>query len=121
MSAGWSEALAGLLCGVLSGMGIGGGTLLMVWLTVFAGWEQRAAQSLNLLYFLPTSAAALLLHAQNALVDWRCTRWAAPAGMAAAGLCAWLAAGWDARLLRKGFGAFLLFVGVSELRAAWRR
>ena len=110
----WGSA-AGLLCGVISGFGIGGGTLLMVWLTAFAGWEQRAAQGLNLLYFLPTAAAALLLHAKHALVDWRCTLWAGGAGVLTAGLSAWLAMGLDTALLRRGFGVFLLFVGATEL------
>lgn len=108
-------SLAGLICGVISGFGIGGGTLLMVWLTAVAGWEQRAAQGLNLLYFLPTAAAALLLHAKNALVDWRCTLWAAGAGVITAGLASWVAQAIDTALLRKGFGLFLIFVGLSEL------
>ena len=110
----WGTA-AGLLCGVISGFGIGGGTLLMVWLTAFAGWEQRAAQGLNLLYFLPTAAAALLLHAKHALVDWHVTLWAAGAGLITAGLSAWAAQLIDTALLRRGFGVFLLFVGLTEL------
>lgn len=108
-------SIAGLLCGVISGFGIGGGTLLMVWLTVFAGWEQRAAQGLNLLYFLPTAAAALLLHVKHSLVNWRCALWAASAGVVTAALSAWLAMGIDTALLQRGFGVFLLFVGVTEL------
>ena len=63
--------LAGLLSGVISGFGIGGGTLLLLYLTFFAGFSQRAAQGLNLLYFLPTALAAVLLHSKNRLVDWR--------------------------------------------------
>ena len=54
-------ALAGLVCGVLSGLGIGGGTLLMVWMTAICGLEQRTAQGINLLYFLPTAVCALIL------------------------------------------------------------
>ena len=61
MSGFWSSALAGLVCGVLSGLGIGGGTLLMVWMTALAGLEQRTALGFNLLYFLPTAVCALLL------------------------------------------------------------
>lgn len=111
----WSS-LAGLLCGILSGLGVGGGTLLMIWLTVFAGWEQQAAQGLNLLYFLPTASAALLLHSKHALINWRCTLWAAGAGVLIAGASSWLATQLDTALLRKCFGLFLLFVGITELR-----
>jgi uncharacterized membrane protein YfcA len=51
--------LAGLATGILSAFGIGGGTLLLLWMTLFAGVEQHTAQGINLLYFLPTAAIAL--------------------------------------------------------------
>ena len=107
--------LIGALGGLLSGLGIGGGTLLMVWLTAFAGWDQRAAQGLNLLYYLPTAAAAGLVHAKGALIDLRAALWAAGAGVITAAGAAWLAMGLDTALLRKGFGLFLLAAGISEL------
>ena len=50
--------LAGLATGVLSGFGVGGGTLLLLYMTGFAHLEQDLAQGINLLYFLPTAAAA---------------------------------------------------------------
>ena len=57
--------LAGAVTGVLSGFGIGGGTLLLIYMTAFAGVPQNLAQGVNLLYFLPTAATGLdveLLH-----------------------------------------------------------
>ena len=51
--------LAGAAAGVLSGFGVGGGTLLLLYLTAFAGVEQHLAQGINLVYFLPAAAAAL--------------------------------------------------------------
>ena len=80
MSGFWSSALAGLVCGVLSGLGIGGGTLLMVWMTALAGLEQRTAQGINLLYFLPTAVCALLFHIKNRLIRWDIVLPAALAG-----------------------------------------
>ena len=59
---------AGLVCGVLSGFGIGGGSLLMVWMTAVLSMEQKAAQGINLLYFLPTAAAALIFHSTRTTV-----------------------------------------------------
>lgn len=50
------SALAGAVTGVLSGFGVGGGTLLLIYMTAFAGVEQHLAQGINLLYFLPTAA-----------------------------------------------------------------
>ena len=108
-------ALAGLVCGLLSGLGIGGGTLLMVWMTAVQGMEQTQAQGINLLYFLPTALCALLLHGKNRLLRWRIILPAALAGSATAALAAWLATGMDMVWLRRGFGGFLLLVGLREL------
>ena len=55
-------AAVGVLCGIISGFGIGGGSVLMVWMTAVLAMEQRTAQGINLLYFLPTAAAALIIH-----------------------------------------------------------
>ena len=57
--------LAGTATGVLSGFGVGGGTLLLIYLTAFAGLPQEQAQGINLLYFLPAAAASLPAHAKN--------------------------------------------------------
>ena len=98
-------AAAGLVCGVLSGFGIGGGSLLMVWMTAVCAVGQKTAQGINLLYFLPTAAAALIFHAKNRLIDWRAVLPAAAAG------CARL----EMQLLRRLFGGFLVLVGLSEV------
>ena len=71
--------LAGLVCGVLSGFGIGGGSLLMVWMTAVLSMDQKAAQGVNLLYFLPCAACALIFHIKNRQIVWPepCAPWAA--------------------------------------------
>ena len=67
---GWLAAVvAGALTGVLSGFGVGGGTLLLIYLTTFAGMEQSQAQGINLLYFLPSAAAALPAHISHGYVE----------------------------------------------------
>lgn len=67
---GWLTAvLAGALTGVLSGFGVGGGTLLLIYLTAFAGMPQNQAQGINLLYFLPSAAAALPAHIKHGYVE----------------------------------------------------
>ena len=107
--------LAGTVCGVISGFGIGGGSLLMVWLTAVISMEQQAAQSINLLYFLPTAAAALIFHFKNRQICKKAILPAAIGGCAAAVLGAFLASAAQPELLRKLFGGFLVLVGLSEL------
>ena len=108
--------LAGAACGILSGFGIGGGSLLMVFLTAFQDVPQPTAQILNLLFFLPTAAASLIFHIRGKQVSWHAAIPAALCGVVTAALGAWTATVLDPGLLRKLFGAFLLLVGVTELR-----
>lgn len=107
--------LAGAVCGILSGLGIGGGTLLMVWMTAVMGIAQKSAQGINLLYFLPTAACALVFHIKNRLIRPRIVIPAAIAGCVVAAGAALLATAMDTGLLRRLFGGFLVIVGLTEL------
>ena len=107
--------LAGAATGVLSGFGVGGGTLLLVYMTLFAGLEQPLAQGINLLYFLPAAALALPAHIKNGYIEKKVLFPAILAGLCTAALCAWLATGLDTGLLRKLFGGFLVLIGLGEL------
>ena len=113
---GWAlPLLAGAAAGVLSGFGVGGGTLLLVWLTAVAGLPQDQAQGINLLYFLPAAGAALPAHAKNGYLEKSVLLPAILCGLACAGLGAWAATGLDGGLLRRCFGGFLLVIGLREL------
>lgn len=109
------NALAGLVCGVLSGYGLGGGSLLLLWMTQVAGLEQAAAQGVNLLYFLPASGAAVAAHLKNGFVERRAVLWLALPGMAAAALGAFAATCAEPLLLRRIFGIFCIAAGVKML------
>ena len=107
--------LAGTVTGILSAFGIGGGSLLLIYLTAFAGMTQHQAQGINLLYFLPAAAAALPAHRKNGLLEKKTILPAILAGLAAAACTALLANRLDTHLLRKLFGVFLLYIGLREL------
>ena len=89
--------LAGAVTGVLSGFGVGGGTLLLVYMTVFAGLDQHLAQLKNGYVAKPVLLPAI------------------GAGLALAALAAWAATALDVEVLRKCFGAFLIIAGAMEL------
>ena len=107
--------LAGLLTGILSGFGVGGGTLLLVYMTLIAGLEQPLAQGINLLYFLPAGLMALPNHVKNHYVEKEALLPAVGAGLVCAAGAAWAATAMDTALLRKCFGGFLVLVGLWEL------
>ena len=108
-------ALAGAVTGVLSGFGVGGGSLLLIYMTSFAGIPQTLAQGINLLYFLPTAATALPAHFKNGYVEKKALLPAIAAGLACSALTAWIATALDVDLLRKCFGGFLILIGLREL------
>ena len=108
-------ALAGAVTGVLSGFGVGGGSLLLIYMTSFAGVPQTLAQGVNLLYFLPTAATALPAHFKNGYVEKKALLPAIAAGLVCSALTAWIATALDVDLLRKCFGGFLILIGLREL------
>ena len=59
------------LTGIFASMGLGGGMVLIVYLTVFAGFSQLAAQGINLVFFIPIAIISLVLHTKNKLVEWK--------------------------------------------------
>jgi len=77
-------ALAGFGTGILSAWGVGGGTLLLLLMTLFLGVDQTQAQGINLLYFLPTAGISLLEHRKNGYLDREVMRAAIPLGTLAA-------------------------------------
>ena len=106
--------LAGAATGILSGFGAGGGTLLLVYMTAFAGVEQRAARGINLIYFIPAALLALPHHVRNGYIEKEALLPAISTGLACAGLAAWFSTGMDADLLRRCFGVFLIVIGLWE-------
>ena len=112
----WVLPLAvGTATGILSAWCVGGGTLLLLVMTLFLGVDQRTAQGINLLYFLPTAGVGLLFHRKAGMLDKQALRQAIPWGVATAALGAWCATAMDTELLRRPFGVYLLVMGVITL------
>jgi len=107
--------LAALGTGVLSSWGVGGGTLLLVVMTLFLNVGHREAQAINLLFFLPTAAASLFFHKEKGFLDKETFRQAAIPGAVVSLATALLSVAVDVSLLRKPFGIFLLYSGASML------
>lgn len=106
-------ALFGFGTGILSSWGIGGGTLLLLCMTLFLGVDQAAAQGINLLYFLPTAGISLFSHSKNGYLDRGVLKSAIPFAVLAAIAAALFATSVDTELLRRPFGIFLLYAAVS--------
>ena len=108
--------LVGCGTGILSSWGVGGGTLLLLIMTLVLDVPAGDAMAVNLLYFLPTAAMGVVSHARNGLLEKDALRSAIPWGAAAAAAAAWLSTAVDVELLRRPFGVYLLLAAVSTVR-----
>lgn len=107
--------LCGLACGTISAWGVGGGTLLLLVMTLFLGVDQQTAQGINLLFFLPTAASALICHWKGGHLHTPTLKAAIPPAVIMAGAGAWISTAADADFLRKPFGVYLLISGILLL------
>ena len=107
--------LCGLGAAIISAWGVGGGTLLLLAMTLFLGVPDQQARAINLLFFLPTAFAALLQHFRAGNLDAPTLRRTIPWAVPAALLGSWIAASLDTAILRRPFGIYLLLSALSLL------
>jgi len=105
----------GFLTGIISGFGVGGGSLLVLYLTVFGGVDQYTAGGVNLLYFTGCAPAALVTHIREKRIVWRAVWLCLVTGVPLSILAAVLSSKIDVDLLHKGFGFVLLYIGFKEI------
>ena len=108
--------LAGAASGVLSGMGIGGGVLLIPALVLLGGIAQHSAQGINLLYFLPTAIGALWIHRKEGQLEKKVLPMLIVGGVLGAAAGGWIANLLEGDILRKIFGVFVTIMGILEIR-----
>ena len=107
--------IVGTVLGFLTGLGVGGGSLLMLWLTVVLSKDQAMARSINLLFFLPSALIACLIRSKKQELDWKAFLPAILSGCLTAIFFSFFSARLDTKLLKKGFGIVLLAAGLREL------
>ena len=101
--------------GFLSGLGVGGGSLLILWLTLMLGMDQETARSINLMFFIPSALVACLFRWKQGRLDIKKVLPAIIAGSIASGLFTFLSRDMDTTMLRKLFGGLLIVTGLREL------
>ncbi|MBR5473253.1 MAG: sulfite exporter TauE/SafE family protein [Clostridia bacterium] len=107
--------LAGLLSGIIGGMGLGGGAVLIIYLTVFKDVEQLRAQGINLLFFIPIASVAVVIYAIKKQIKWSVTLPLAFGGALGAVGGFYLTGFIGGNFISKAFGVFLILLGVKEL------
>ena len=105
------DVIAGLIASSLAAMGVGGGGLLIIYLTEFLNMEQRLAQGINLIFFLCASVTALSVHLRKRRIAFRYALFFAIGGTVGAVLGCLMAGHVSDALLRKAFGVLLIYAG----------
>lgn len=106
---------AGILAGTAGAMGLGGGSILLLFLTLFANVEQMRAQGINLIFFIPCAVMALIIHHKENRISWQSIIPAASYGIIGALAGYWLSGVIGGKWLGKIFGLCLLALGLREL------
>ena len=101
--------------GFLAGIGVGGGSLLIIYLTLVLGMDHPQARLLNLLFFLPSAIVASIFRWKQGKLDFKKVLPAIITGCIAAGACSFISSTMDIALLKKLFGGLLVLTGLREV------
>jgi len=107
--------IIGILLGFLSGLGIGGGSLLILWLTLILDTPQDAARMINLVFFLPSAIIAILFRWKQGSLPLKKIWPAIIVGCLSAAIFSYWSSLWNVAILKKLFGCLLLITGIREL------
>ena len=109
------EIIIGAIAGVFSGIGMGGGTVLIVLLTIYVGLEQHIAQATNLIYFIPTAISAIIVNYREKNIDTQLAKFISITGIIGAIIGAIISINTDVERLRKFYGIFLAIIAIHEI------
>lgn len=109
------EIIIGILSGMISGIGMGGGTILILILTLFLNVDQHVAQAINLVFFIPTAVSAIIINKKQGLIDFKVSSIISIFGVISAIIASVVANRIDSNFLRKIFGVFLGIVAINEI------
>jgi uncharacterized membrane protein YfcA len=115
------EILIGALSGIVSGTGMGGGTVLILLLTIILGVEQHIAQATNLIFFIPTSIVAIITNWRHKLLDFKTSIIIIICGVIGSIIGAIISSNTNVNDLRKYFGIFLAIIAVFEIYSYFRK
>lgn len=109
------EIVLSIISGVISGLGMGGGTVLILFLSIFLGMDQHVAQATNLVFFIPTAIASSIINIKNKNVNFKVSIVIIIFGVIGSIIGAIVSTKLDVYLLKKIFGAFIIVIALIQL------
>ncbi len=109
------EIIIGIISGIVGGLGMGGGTVLILLLSLFLNVEQHIAQATNVIFFVPTAIAAIFVSLKNKNVNIKVAIPVCIWGIVGAFIGAYVSSKMDVMVLRKCFGGFLIIIALYQI------
>jgi uncharacterized membrane protein YfcA len=107
--------LIGFFSGIITAIGMGGGTVLVLLLTLVLMIPQQVAQSANLIFFIPTAITVIVLNIKEKNIDIKVGINIILFGIIGASLGSIIATKIDVKNLKKFFGIFLICIAIHEI------
>lgn len=107
--------LVGIISGIVTGLGMGGGSILILILVAFMSVSQHVAQATNLIFFIPTAVIAIIIHIRNKNVEKQVAKKLFLTTVIGSAAGAYLTSFIEAQKLTRYFGIFLLAIGIYEI------
>lgn len=109
------EIVTGTISGIISGIGMGGGTILIVLLVYALEINQHVAQASNLIFFIPTAIISVIINIKQKLLDLKTGIIVGVSGILGAIIGALISKNINDNLLKKIFGIFLAIIVIHEI------
>lgn len=109
------EIVFGIIAGIVAGMGMGGGTILILLLTLFMQLGQHESQGVNLIFYIPTSIVAIFINLKNKNIDIKLGNQLAIFGFLGAIIGGIISVNMDVKLLKNIFAIFLIIIAFYEI------
>lgn len=115
------EILIGFVAGIVGGMGMGGGTILILLLSIFSNIEQHIAQGANVIFFIPTAIAAIIIFIKNKNIKFKVGIPICLWGLVGTFIGATISSKMQVGILRKCFGVFLIIIAIYQTYSFYKR
>lgn len=109
------EFISGIIAGLFTGTGMGGGTVLILLLSIFVNLEQHLSQGVNLVFFILTTISAIIVNIRGKFIDFKLVFQIIVFGVIGALIGSKMAMNINSENLRKYFGIFLAIIAIHEI------
>ena len=115
-----AEIIIGFISGIIGGLGMGGGTVLILLLSLFCDVEQHIAQGSNVIFFVPMSIAAIVVFIKNKKINFKVAIPICIWGLIGATIGATISSSMNMSTLRKCFGGFLIIIAIYQIYSFYK-